>query len=212
MPRDLSDYIQVNERIIRFKEAFPEGSLQSQIVELTEERVVMRGEAYRTPDDPRPGVGHSWLEIPGKTPFTRGSEIENAETSAWGRALAALGFEVKRGIASMEEIAIKEGDEEIEPSALTGVGRGGRTEGANAIQIRRARLLSRQLDLGATGFRDAIHEYLGIEIALPDEEEAAQETLAGVLKELTREQIETLIGQLFQRVTASDPSNVFASE
>lgn len=105
-----ADYVPVNERIAAFYEKHPEGSLQSTLIELTEKRVVMRGEAYRSPDDQRPGIGFSSLEIPGRTPYTRGSEIENAETSAWGRALAALGFEVKRGIASKEEVENKSGD------------------------------------------------------------------------------------------------------
>jgi len=102
-----ADYIQVNERIIAFREKFPDGCLQAEIVELSESRVTMRAYAYRTPDDPRPGIGHSTLGIPGATPYTRGSELENCETSAWGRALAALGFEVKRAIASAEEVASK---------------------------------------------------------------------------------------------------------
>jgi hypothetical protein len=105
---DMSDYVPVNERIEEFVTAHPEGSLQSEIVELTVDRVTVKAYAYRTPDDPRPGIGHSSLEIPGSTPYTRGSEIENAETSAWGRAIAALGFEVKRGIASSEEIRNKQ--------------------------------------------------------------------------------------------------------
>jgi len=33
------------------------------------------------------------------------SALENCETSAWGRALAAAGFEVTKGIASREEMA-----------------------------------------------------------------------------------------------------------
>ena len=103
----MADYVPVNERIEQFYKAHPEGSLQSEIVELTENRVTVRATAYRTPDDPRPGTGHSSLEIPGSTPYTRGSEIENAETSAWGRAIAALGFEVKRGLASAEEVRNK---------------------------------------------------------------------------------------------------------
>jgi hypothetical protein len=102
-----ADYIQVNERIIAFREKYPDGCLQTDIIELTESRVTMRAYAYRTPDDPRPGIGHSTLGIPGTTPYTRGSELENCETSAWGRALAALGFEVKRAIASAEEVANK---------------------------------------------------------------------------------------------------------
>ena len=104
---NMDDYITVPERVDAFIRKHPEGSLQSEIVELTESRVTVKALAYRSPDDQRPGIGHSSLEIPGKTPYTRGSEIENAETSAWGRAIAALGFEVKRGMASAEEVRNK---------------------------------------------------------------------------------------------------------
>ncbi len=104
------DYVPVAERLAAFRAAHPEGSLQSEIVELNENRVVIRALAYRSPDDPRPGIGHSAMAIPGRTTFTRGSELENCETSAWGRALAALAFEVKRGIASGEEVRNKQDD------------------------------------------------------------------------------------------------------
>ena len=112
----LSDYVQVNERIIAFGERFPEGSLQSEIYLLNDDVVVMKAYAYRAPDDQRPGVGWSSLQIPGTTPYTKGSEIENCETSAWGRALAALGFEVKRGIASRNEIDNKEQQANAKPT------------------------------------------------------------------------------------------------
>ena len=102
------DYVPVNERIEAFYAKHPEGSIQSEIVELTDSRVTIKAYAYRFPEDERPGVGHSSLEIPGSTSFTRGSEIENAETSAWGRAIAALGFEVKRGIATKEDARNKQ--------------------------------------------------------------------------------------------------------
>jgi len=102
------DYVPVNERIEAFYAKHPEGSIQSEIVELTESRVTIKAYAYRFPEDERPGIGHSSLEIPGSTSFTRGSEIENAETSAWGRAIAALGFEVKRGIATKEDARNKQ--------------------------------------------------------------------------------------------------------
>lgn len=103
----MSDYVEVNERIMAFKAAHPDGSLQAEIHTLTDSLVVMKAYAYRTPDDERPGVGWSSLGIPGATPFTKGSEVENCETSAWGRAIAALGFEVKRGIASKQEVENK---------------------------------------------------------------------------------------------------------
>jgi hypothetical protein len=106
----LDDYVTVAERIGAFYGKFPDGSLQSELVELNDNRVVMRAYAYRTSDDPRPGIGYSSLGIPGTTPYTRGSEVENCESSAWGRAIAALGFEVKRGIASAEEVRNKQDD------------------------------------------------------------------------------------------------------
>ena len=110
----LRDYVPVNERILAFYEKHPQGSLQSELVELSDNRVVMRAYAYREPADERPGIGYSSLEIPGRTPYTRGSEVENCETSAWGRAIAALGFEVKRGIASQEEVRNKSGEDHRE--------------------------------------------------------------------------------------------------
>jgi hypothetical protein len=105
----MKDYVPVNERIDAFYTAYPDGSIQSEIVELTDSRVTVKAYAFRTVDDPKPGTGHSSVNIPGSTPYTKGSEIENAETSAWGRAIAALGFEVKRGIASTEEVRNKQG-------------------------------------------------------------------------------------------------------
>ncbi len=110
----MKDYVQVNERIIAFYELHPEGSLQSEIVEFSETRVVVKAYAYRKPGDPLPGIGHSYMAIPGKSTYTIGSELENTETSAWGRALAALGFEVKRGVASRNEIENKR-HEHVEP-------------------------------------------------------------------------------------------------
>jgi hypothetical protein len=153
---DMSDYITVPERVDAFKGQFPEGSLQSEIVELTESRVTVKAYAYRKPDDERPGIGHSSLEIPGKTTFTRGSEIENAETSAWGRAIAALGFEVKRGIASHEEVRNKQPEQR-------GPAKAAPTPNAAPVQYRRGELagLMKQhsLDVDAV---EAIADRLGI--------------------------------------------------
>lgn len=105
-----SGYVEVNKRIEEFIAKYPEGSLQSEIVMHEENLVVVKGYAYRSPTDERPGIGHSQMPIPGLTTFTRNSEVENAETSAWGRAIAALGFEVKKAVASAEEVANKQGD------------------------------------------------------------------------------------------------------
>lgn len=112
----LRDYVTVNERIDAFYAKHPNGSLQSEMIYKDDALVVFKAYAYRDADDPRPGIGHSSLAIPGTTPYTRGSEVENAETSSWGRALAALGFEVKRGVATRNEIENKHDDgEKVNP-------------------------------------------------------------------------------------------------
>jgi hypothetical protein len=48
------------------------------------------------------------MNIPGSTPYTRGSELENTETSAAGRALVMAGLPSKK-IASGDEIRAKGG-------------------------------------------------------------------------------------------------------
>jgi hypothetical protein len=99
---DLADYKDVAERIAEFKAKFPEGSLQSEL-RFENDGWLCRAYAYRTPEDERPGIGHAFEPVPGKTPYTKDSEAMNAETSAWGRAIVALGFETKK-IASRQEI------------------------------------------------------------------------------------------------------------
>lgn len=103
----LKDYVEVKDRILEFYEKHPTGSIMSEVVTLTDKLVVVKATVYRNSEDKYPCTGHSQLEIPGGTPYTRGSEVENAETSAWGRALAAMGFKVKNGIASQSEIQNK---------------------------------------------------------------------------------------------------------
>lgn len=107
------DYVDVAARIAEFRTKHPEGSLQPVDpaqpfrVETIDAHtfIVVASAAYRSPDDPRPGIGIAWERFPGKTPFTRDSELQNAETSAWGRAIVAtLAADTKRGIASADEV------------------------------------------------------------------------------------------------------------
>lgn len=111
-------YKEVSERIQDFRAAHPEGSLQAEIVPSPFEGFVcVKAYAYRTPDDPRPGVGLAWEPVPGKTNFTRDSELMNAETSAWGRAIIAVGAsDAKHGIASANEVRNRQSDGSRPPS------------------------------------------------------------------------------------------------
>jgi hypothetical protein len=69
-------------------------------------------DAFRTVDDPHPGVGNAWEPIPGKTTFTRDSEVQNAETAAWGRAIAACGIKTKK-IASADEVRARQPEPKV---------------------------------------------------------------------------------------------------
>jgi hypothetical protein len=109
---DLGDYVEVKDRIARLFEYFPQARIETSY-ELTsapddKPKVICRAFVYRTPEDQRPsGHGTSWLYLPGTTPYTRGSEIENAETSAVGRAIGMLGILIDKSIASSNEIENK---------------------------------------------------------------------------------------------------------
>lgn len=103
------DYVDVAARIVEFREKYPSGSLQQLDLKFIDfagsSWVVYTAAAYRSPEDPKPGVGTAWECVPGKTPYTRDSELQNAETAAWGRAIvAALAADTKKGIASADEI------------------------------------------------------------------------------------------------------------
>jgi hypothetical protein len=126
----IQDYITVAERIESFYKKFPEGRIVTHIVEHDAERgfILMRAEIYRNADDALPAAtGHAY-ELKTEGYVQRTSYIEVGETSAVGRALAMAGFEVKRGIASREEMEkaarMGEGDlprarEKASPAAST---------------------------------------------------------------------------------------------
>ena len=100
------EYITVHERIEKFYAKFPQGRVITTILEHDRESgfVLVRAEVFREPDDALPAAtGHAY-ELRSAGHVQQGSYVEVGETSAVGRALALLGFEVKRGVASREEV------------------------------------------------------------------------------------------------------------
>lgn len=102
------DYVDVAQRLREMRVKYPDLTLQQIDLKFitfgNQDWIVYTAAAYRTPDDPRPGIGTAWEPIPGKTPYTKDSEVMVAETSAWGRALVAIGADTKNGIASANEV------------------------------------------------------------------------------------------------------------
>lgn len=101
---NLDDYVQVNERIEKFYEKYPDGSIQTEIISNQNGEIIFKAYAFRDREDTRPATGHA-MEREGSTYINKTSHIENCETSAVGRALAMLGFEIKKSVASREEVA-----------------------------------------------------------------------------------------------------------
>ena len=126
MAFQLDGYVDVAERIRVFKAAYPQGSLQPANpaepykLERIGDRlfIVVIAAAYRTPDDLRPGIGMAMEPYPGRTNYTKDSELMNAETSAWGRAIvAALAADTQK-IASAQEVRNRQADQSQEPQTV----------------------------------------------------------------------------------------------
>jgi hypothetical protein len=103
----LKDYIEVNERLLKFRADYPEGCIIPEIVKWEDGVIVMKATVYLTREDMANGtpvaVGHAY-EVEGSSYINKTSALENCETSAVGRALAILGYEIKRSVASREEV------------------------------------------------------------------------------------------------------------
>ncbi len=103
---NLDEYVTVHERIERFYAKFPQGRITTTILEHNYETgfILIKAEVFRDADDVLPAAtGHAY-ELRSSGHVQQGSYVEVCETSSVGRALALLGFEVKRGIASREEM------------------------------------------------------------------------------------------------------------
>lgn len=116
-----SDYNDVAARMKELAELHPEASLQTVSIEFREvgaqTLVIYTAACYRHPEDPRPGIAMASEPYPGKTNFTRDSEVMNAETSAWGRAiLAACPQITSKKIASVEEVQNRTGEKWAPPT------------------------------------------------------------------------------------------------
>jgi hypothetical protein len=152
------DYIDVATRIIEFREKYPTGSLQSwkdpYVIEVKmpdgnlKSYMVYSAAAYRSPDDQLPGVGWAYEPIPGPTNFTRDSELQNAETAAWGRAMvAALAVDTKKGIASSEEVRNRQTKTNDAPQAKAPVAKREYTEEEKASAFAVFSLVETQSDV-----------------------------------------------------------------
>jgi hypothetical protein len=100
-------YTPVHERIKEFYSKYPLGSIQNRVISGVEriqkgDVLVVQSLAFRYPNDPLPGIGHS--QATHGEDYFKTSALEIAETSAIGRALGSMGIGIKGVMASGDEV------------------------------------------------------------------------------------------------------------
>ena len=107
MSFNLNDYVDVKTRITLFHQAWPAGSLQFEfkgICQHDPDYIWGIAYAYRSDQDEKPGIGTAQELAIGRTNFTKGSTLQNLESSCWGRAIASLGIGIDVSLASRDEV------------------------------------------------------------------------------------------------------------
>ena len=97
-------YVLVSDRIIWFNENYPNGCIKTE--KIFEDEKTIEFKATVIPDIEKPDryfTGHSQEKFDSSF-INKSSAMENAETSAVGRALALMGIGVIDSIASVDEI------------------------------------------------------------------------------------------------------------
>jgi len=102
---NLDDYETVEERLIKFWKDYPDGRIDTKVIEASPSRFIVQAYIFRTEVDQ-----HAWSSgLAEETVSGRGvnatSALENAETSAIGRALATAGYATKGKRPSREEMS-----------------------------------------------------------------------------------------------------------
>ena len=109
---NLGDYVDVPTRLTEALKRWPNLRIQETrpvIVTVDNQAYVeISCTVWRDDTDPLPTTAYCWEPIPGRTPYTKGSEMMNASTSCLGRALGFLGMGIGKSIASRNEVQARQ--------------------------------------------------------------------------------------------------------
>ena len=97
-------YVMVHERIKEFRKKYPNGSILTEMLSNNDGVCVFKAMVYLGGKEGCVAVGHAY-EKEASSFINKTSYIENAETSAIGRALGVLGIGIDTSLASADEVA-----------------------------------------------------------------------------------------------------------
>jgi hypothetical protein len=105
MAFDLSNYETVDERLHKWWKEFPDGRLETEVVEASNTRFIVICKLYRTEADPKPYATGIASETVSDRGVNANFALPNCETSAIGRAISNAGLSAKGKRPSREEMA-----------------------------------------------------------------------------------------------------------
>lgn len=156
-----SEYVLVKDRVVAFNQMYPNGSIVAELVSDYDSKLIVMKSTV-TPDTDKPArkfVDYSQAVI-GDGMVNKTAALENASTSATGRALAMMGIGVVDSIASVDEIHKATGSEGKYPDGPP------RSEKAigylNALK-QQITMLFRNLDYGPEDMKTFISDLIGKE-------------------------------------------------
>lgn len=96
-------YVQVHTKVAAFVRSYPNGRIESEIIGNPSEWVFIRSKVTPNVEHPeRYFIGHSQAKWQGN--INGAAALENAETSAVGRALSMMGIGIEDGMCSADEL------------------------------------------------------------------------------------------------------------